>query len=233
MLDIGGYSTRPGAAEVTVAEELDRVLPAIVAVKKALPFARISIDTFRQTVAAEAVLAGATIVNDVMGGRADADMIPWIASTHIPYVLTHSRGTPATMNSLAQYQDVVQEVLTELMPSLKVLHDSGHQEIYLDPGFGFAKTASQNLELLARLAELQITGLPILVGVSRKRMVWNTLGTDADNALHGTTALHAWALERGASILRVHDVEPAAHAIKLYLAMQEAWPMKLPHTERY
>lgn len=219
ILDLGGYSTRPGAAEVSEQDELGRVLPAIAAVRAAFPDAIISIDTFRQRVAAASIASGANVVNDVMGGRADAAMLPWIAATHTPYIITHSRGTPMTMNQLADYDDVVQAVFHELMPALKQLKAASHHNIVLDPGFGFAKHASHNFELLARLQELSLAELPILVGVSRKRMIWQTLVTDAANALHGTTTLHAMALERGASILRVHDVEPAVHAVKLYKAM--------------
>lgn len=221
LFDVGGYSTRPGAAEVSLEEERDRVLPAIELLRDHFPDVPVSVDTFRAQIAAEAVAAGAVLVNDVSGGRGDADMIPLVAAQQIPYVLMHSRGTPQTMGKLANYQDIVYEVMQELRSTLAKLHKRGHYEVVIDAGFGFAKTGAQNFVLLRRLKEFSVLGCPLLAGVSRKRMVWQTLGVTPDEALNGTTALHAWALTAGARILRVHDVAAARQVITLWQAMQK------------
>jgi dihydropteroate synthase len=216
ILDIGGYSTRPGAAEVSLDAELERVLPAIAAIKAALPTAIVSIDTFRMQVASEAIKAGATLVNDVSGGKADADMLPFIAKHQVPYVLMHSRGTPATMQSLTQYDDITFDIIQEIKTSLAYLHQHGHYEILIDPGFGFAKTVGQNYTLLKQLKSLEMLGHPLLVGLSRKSMAYKPLGLTAETALNATTALHTLALTQGAKVLRVHDVAEAYQAIQVW-----------------
>ncbi len=220
ILDLGGYSTRPGAADVSEQAELDRVLPAIEAINQHLPNAVISIDTFRASVAKVAVRAGAMMVNDVSGGQADPDMLGYVAAAKVPYVLMHSRGTPATMQSLAQYQDLTYEVVQELRGQLAQLHALGHYEVLIDPGFGFAKTIDQNYQLLAQLRDLELLGCPILVGLSRKSMAYRPLGITAPEALNATTVLHTLALQNGAGMLRVHDVKPAAEAIRIWQLYQ-------------
>jgi dihydropteroate synthase len=220
ILDLGGYSTRPNAADISEQEELDRVLPAIEAINQHLPNAIISIDTFRTSVAKAAVSAGAMMVNDVSGGHADPDMLSYVAAAKVIYVLMHSRGTPATMQSLAQYQDLTNEVVQELRGQLAQLHTLGHYEVLIDPGFGFAKTIDQNYQLLAQLRDLELLGCPILVGLSRKSMAYRPLGITATEALNATTVLHTLALQNGAGMLRVHDVGPAAEAIRIWQLYQ-------------
>ncbi len=216
VLDVGGYSSRPGAADVTLHEELDRVVPAITAIAAAFPDAILSVDTFRVEVAEAAVAAGAAIINDISGGQLDNNMFETVARLQVPYILMHMRGTPQTMASLAKYDDVVTEVLDELQGKVARLRQLGVNDIVLDPGFGFAKTIDHNFELLNRLGELRILGLPILAGLSRKAMAYKFLGIDQAEALPATIALNTMALLKGATILRVHDVKETKQTIELY-----------------
>jgi dihydropteroate synthase len=216
FLDVGGYSTRPGAAEISPVEEADRVLPVIDAILHNFPSALISVDTFRASVARQAVEAGAALVNDVAGGTLDPSMFSTVAELGVPYILMHMRGTPQTMQSLATYKNITTDVLDELAIQLGNLRSLGQKDIILDPGFGFAKTPTQNFELLQQLDAFEIFDEPILVGLSRKTTIWKTLKITADEALNGTTVLNTIALMKGASILRVHDVREAAEAIKLH-----------------
>lgn len=215
FLDIGGYSTRPGAAEVYPTEEADRVLPVIEAILTNFPDALISIDTFRASVAHQAVEAGAAIINDVAGGTLDPAMFETAAALGVPYILMHMRGTPQTMQSLAKYTNVTTEVIDELAVRVAELRSLGQKDIILDPGFGFAKTISQNFDLLNHLETFRLFDEPLLVGISRKATIWKTLAISANGALNGTTVLNTIALTKGASILRVHDVREAVEAIKL------------------
>lgn len=216
FLDVGGYSTRPGAADISPAEEADRVLPVIETILTDFPNALISIDTFRASVARQAVGAGACLVNDVSGGTLDPAMFATVAGLPgIPYVLMHLRGTPQTMQSLAAYANVTTEVIDELAVRLAALRALGVHDIVLDPGFGFAKTPAQNFELLSNLDAFRLFDEPVLAGLSRKTTIWKTLGITADDALNGTTVLNTAALLKGVSILRVHDVREAVEAVKL------------------
>ena len=216
FLDVGGYSTRPGAADVSPAEEADRVLPIIEAILNSFPDALISIDTFRASVARQAIDAGASVINDVSGGTLDPAMFTTVAGLPgVPYVLMHLRGTPQTMQSLAMYENVVTEVIDELAAQLAALRALGVNDIILDPGFGFAKTPAQNFDLLSSLDAFSLFDEPILVGISRKKTIWKTLGISADEALNGTTVLNTVALLKGAAILRVHHVREAVEAVKL------------------
>jgi dihydropteroate synthase len=215
FLDIGGYSTRPGAAEVSPAEEADRVLPVIEAIRSRFPDTLISIDTFRASVARQAVEAGAALVNDVAGGTLDPAMFGTVADLGVPYILMHMRGTPQTMQSMATYSNVTNEVIDELAIRVAELRGLGQKDIILDPGFGFAKTPVQNFDLLSHLDNFRLFDEPLLIGLSRKTTIWKTLKIRADEALNGTTVLNTVALLKGASILRVHDVREAAEAIKL------------------
>jgi dihydropteroate synthase len=215
MLDIGGYSTRPGADEVSEDEELERVIPVIEAVRKALPETIISIDTFRGKVAREAVAAGACIVNDVSGFEADPSMAEALADLRVPYVLMHSRGNPKTMTSLTSYTDLIGEMMIYFSEKLAQLRQWGVSDVIIDPGFGFAKTPQQGFEILRHLPVFQSLGCPVLAGLSRKSMIWKTLNTDPGQALNGTTVLNTIALQQGVSILRVHDVKAATEAVKL------------------
>ncbi len=220
FLDLGGYSTRPGAADISPEEEADRVLPAIEAILNSFPNALLSVDTFRAAVARQAVEAGACLINDVSGGTLDDAMFSTVASLHhaglsVPYVLMHLRGTPQTMQTMTTYTNLVLDVLDELAIQLAKLQASGVVDVILDPGFGFAKTVEQNFLLLNKLPAFGLFDAPVLVGLSRKKTIWKTLKITATEALNGTTVLNAIALLKGASILRVHDVREAAEAIKL------------------
>jgi dihydropteroate synthase len=219
-LDVGGYSSRPGADDISPAEEQARLLPALLALRREFPQAFISADTFRAGVAAEAVAAGADLINDIGGGTLDADMLATVARLRVPYCLMHLRGTPQTMRSLAHYDvDIVLTLLRFFRDQLAALRlANGGQpmpDVLLDPGFGFAKTPTHNHELLRRLPELHHLGYGLLVGLSRKAMVYKPLGLGPETALNGTTALHVLALQGGARLLRVHDVAEARQTISL------------------
>ncbi len=215
MLDIGGYSTRPGAAEVSAQEEQDRILPAIEAIHRSFPEAIISVDTFRADVAEASIAAGAHIINDVGGGLLDNTMFETIARLQVPYILMHMRGTPQTMASLTKYDNLVVDVLSELQVQLAKLQQLGVRDVILDPGFGFAKTVEQNFELLRHMEDFRILGLPVLAGLSRKSMVYKSLGIHQADALTGTIAVNTVALMKGADILRVHDVKETKQTIIL------------------
>ena len=216
ILDIGGYSTRPGAADISAQEEQARLIPAIEAIVKAFPDVILSVDTFRADVAEASVKAGTAIVNDVSGGTLDEQMFETVARLQVPYILMHMRGTPQTMQSMANYSDVTIEVLDELQQKVNKLLRLGVNDIILDPGFGFAKTIEHNFELLNRLEDLRILGLPVLAGMSRKSMVYKTLGVHQTDALTGTIVVNTIALMKGATILRVHDVKETKQTIELY-----------------
>ena len=215
FIDVGGYSTRPGAAEIPLAEELNRVLPAVKTISKQFPEIIISIDTFRSAVALQAVESGAGLVNDISGGERDKEMFSTVASLNVPYVLMHSRGTPETMGEQTSYENLLKEIIDYFHQKISVLHRLGVKDIIVDPGFGFAKTVKQNFELLNQLAYFQIFGKPIMAGLSRKSLIWRTLKTDPQGALNGTTVLNTIALVKGASMLRVHDVREAYETIQL------------------
>jgi dihydropteroate synthase len=223
ILDVGGYSSRPGATVVSSAEEEERVLNAIRLINRELPEAIISIDTFRSEIALKAVTGcGAHIINDISGGEADKDMFQVVEKLNIPYIMMHMKGTPATMQDNPVYDDVVADILQWFSKKIVMLHSAGVKDIILDPGFGFGKTACHNFELLQHLEDFAIAGLPLLVGVSRKAMIWKTLGISADDALNGTSVLNAVALLKGADILRVHDVKEAVQAVQLIEQLKAA-----------
>ena len=215
FIDVGGYSTRPGAENISLQEETERIIPVIRASVKFFPEAIISIDTFRSEVAKAAVGEGAVIVNDISGGQLDSLMFETIASLKVPYILMHMKGTPQTMTTLSTYENLVKEVTDYFHPKIARLQQLGCKDIIVDPGFGFAKNIDQNFELLNNLDQLRILGKPVLAGLSRKSMIWKTLKIDAEQALNGTTSLNTIALLKGASILRVHDVREAVEVIKL------------------
>lgn len=215
ILDVGGYSSRPGAAEVSIQEELDRVVPVIEKLKT-LTDKCLSIDTFRSRVAAEAVQAGANMVNDISAGEDDDAMLATVATLGVPYIAMHKQGKPKTMQTNPQYTDVVGEVFEYLQKKITQCKTAGIQEVIIDPGFGFGKTTSHNYALLKNLAELTRLNVPILAGISRKSMLCKVLGNSPAEALNGTTFLHAYALQAGATILRVHDVKEAMECVQLY-----------------
>jgi len=215
ILDIGGQSTRPNSTTVSAGEELQRVTGAIESLHYNFPEAVISIDTYYARVAAEAVAAGASIVNDVSAGLVDADIIPTTGKLRVPYICTHIKGTPATMQQHATYDNVTREVLDFFIKKTAECHQAGITDVIIDPGFGFAKTPAHNFTLLKNLALLKMLDKPILVGISRKSSVWKTLGITPQEALNGTTVLNTIGLLNGAHILRVHDVKEAKEAITL------------------
>lgn len=219
MIDIGAYSSRPGADDVSPAEELRRIELGMKQIRLIAPEIPVSIDTFRADVAREAVKnLSVNIINDISGGDLDKNMFNTVAELKVPYILMHMRGTPATMQSLTDYGQigVTAAVIQDLAKKINHLALLGVNDIIVDPGFGFSKTLDQNYELLASLEAFHCLECPILVGVSRKSMITKYLGISSDDALNGTTVINTLALERGAAILRVHDVKPAAEAVKLY-----------------
>jgi dihydropteroate synthase len=218
IIDVGGYSSRPQASDVSEKEEINRVIPAIRAIVKAFPKVFVSVDTFRSNVASAAVQEGAVMVNDISGGSLDQKMFSLMGALKVPYVLMHMKGTPQTMNKLANYENIVLEMITYFQKKIAELKQFGVKDVIIDPGFGFAKTMDQNYELLKNLNYFKCLNLPILTGVSRKSMIYKKLGVEAKDALNGTTVLNTISLINGASLLRVHDVKFAMEAIKLYKA---------------
>jgi len=216
ILDIGGYSSRPGALDISGEEERSRVIRAIKLISVEFPDAVISVDTFRSDIALEAVQeAGAHMINDISGGDADSNMFSVVGKLNVPYIMMHMKGDPMTMQKNPVYDDVVADILKYFADRIFRLRTAGVKDIIIDPGFGFGKTAAHNFELMQRLDDLSIAGLPVMIGISRKSMIWKSLDITADEALNGTTALHSVALLKGADILRVHDVKEAMQAVRL------------------
>ncbi len=217
ILDIGGYSSRPNADDVSMAEEWQRVELGLRIAREIDNDIAISIDTFRAEVAERAAdKFGEIIINDITAGEADAEMFATVARLKLPYIAMHMRGTPSTMQQMTQYDDVAREVTDYLQQRAEKLQTLGVESIILDPGFGFAKTVEQNYELMRGLDKVAQLGSPLLVGISRKSMIYKPLGIEPKESLPGTTALHWEALQKGASILRVHDVAEAAQVIKIF-----------------
>lgn len=216
MIDLGGYSSRPGAADIPVDEEIDRIAAGMEAIRSVSPTIPVSIDTFRSEVARKAVTEfDADMINDISGGDLDDEMWDTVARLKVPYIIMHMRGTPSTMAARTDYEDVTATVLADLGAKLNRLSLLGINDIIVDPGFGFAKTVEQNYELMAHLELFHMLERPLLVGISRKSMIYKPLGITADEALNGTTVLNTAALMQGAAILRVHDVKEAAQAVKI------------------
>jgi dihydropteroate synthase len=216
ILDLGGYSTRPGAEDISVQEEVDRIVPAVERIRNEFPQCLISVDTFRSVVARSAVAAGAHIINDISAGNLDEEMLPLVASLQTPYIAMHMRGNPKNMQTQTNYSDILAETLYYFSEKVDLFKKLGIKDVIIDPGFGFAKTIEQNYFLLKNLKSFEVLGLPVLVGISRKSMIYKTLGIDHIDALNGTTALNMFALTQGANLLRVHDVKEAKEAIKLF-----------------
>lgn len=216
FIDVGGYSSRPGADFVSEEEELKRVVPVIELILKEFPKTYISIDTFRSKVAKQTIETGAALINDISAGKLDEKMIETIGKFGVPYIMMHMRGNPKNMQSQTDYKDLVKDIVSYFGERIAQAHKAKINDIIIDPGFGFAKTLKQNFELLNRMELLKITDKPILSGISRKSMIYKTLNTSASEALNGTTALNMMALENGASILRVHDVKEAMECVTLF-----------------
>ncbi|HEY2350719.1 MAG TPA: dihydropteroate synthase [Puia sp.] len=221
ILDLGGLSSRPGATEISIVDELQRVVPAIKMVATRFPSAVISVDSYRYKVAQAALWAGASIINDIGAGETDA-MAELAAAEHIPYICMHIRGNPGTMQGLTDYEDITKEVLDFFIRRKAECIRLGLTDIILDPGFGFAKTTAQNFTLLKNLKLLGITDLPLLVGLSRKASIYKTLNIKPEDSLNGTTVMHTLALQGGAQILRAHDVNEAVQVIRLWKSYADA-----------
>ena len=216
IIDIGAYSTRQNADDVTPEEEYRRLSVGLDAIRSIAGDILVSVDTFRAEIAERCVKNyGVQIINDVSGGTLDAAMFDTVARLEVPYILMHMRGTPATMQSLTEYTDVTDDVIADLTAKADALRNRGVKDIIIDPGFGFSKTVDQNYEMMARLDEFKKMGLPLLVGISRKSMIFRTLGTDAQHSLNGTTVLNTVSLMGGAHILRVHDVKECVETVKI------------------
>ena len=215
IIDIGGMSSRPGAKEVPVNEEIKRSIPSVKAVRKEFPEAYISIDTVWAEVARQAVNAGADMVNDISSGSMDKALIPTIGKLGVPYILMHMQGKPQTMQTAPQYDNVTTDILDFFIQKTNKLRENGIHDIVIDPGFGFGKTIEHNYTILRKMKDFQILDLPVLVGLSRKSMIYKVLDTTPDKALNGTSVLHTIALQNGAKILRVHDVREAMEVVRI------------------
>ena len=222
FLDIGGMSSRPGAPISNAKDEVEKIVPVIKSLKKEFPDAFISIDTVHSAVASAAYQEGAVLVNDISAGAIDPDMFPFIAKTNIPYVLMHLKGVPRNMQDNTNYKDVSLDVLDFLILKYQALKELGVKDIIIDPGFGFGKDVAQNYELLQNLSIFKILECPLMVGLSRKSMIYKIIDGTPEDALHGTTALHFFALQQGALILRAHDVKPAIDTIRVWKALENA-----------
>ena len=222
IIDIGGYSSRPGASQVDENEEQRRVIPLIVAILKRFSQVKISVDTFRSKVADECLQHGAVMINDISAGNLDEKMFEIVAKNNASYCMMHMRGNPQTMMEDLTYVNLIQDILLYFSNKINQLKALGVTNIILDPGFGFSKSTQQNFELLNNLGQLKVLNLPLLVGLSRKSMIYKTLEIDAVKSLNGTTVLNTIALQQGASILRVHDVTEAKEAIKLLEAIKQS-----------
>lgn len=216
FIDVGGYSSKANAEFVSENEELERVISIVKSIVKEFPKAVLSIDTFRSKVAKESVENGVAIINDISAGSLDENMMQTVAQLRVPYIMMHMKGTPQTMQTLTQYDDLVKEILFYFSEKIALARSFGISDLIVDPGFGFAKTLEQNFELLHKLELFQMLELPLLVGVSRKSMIYKTLNTEAAHALNGTTSLNTISLMKGAKILRVHDVKEAVECVQLY-----------------
>lgn len=215
FIDLGAYSSRPGATHISEKEELNRLIPAIDAILKRFPETLISVDTFRSKVAKTSVEAGAAIINDISGGELDIDMLEVVASLRVPYILMHMKGTPDTMQQQAVYNNIIKEVNFYFSEKMAKARSYGINDIIIDPGFGFAKTTQQNYELMNNLEILHFLEAPILVGISRKSMIYKLLNLSPDESLNGTTILNTIALQKGAHIIRVHDVKEAMECVTI------------------
>ena len=216
FIDVGAYSSRPGAKEVDEDTELKRITPIVSLIINKFPDVILSIDTFRSNVAKACIENGAAIVNDISAGLHDVNMLSTVAKLNVPYIMMHMRGTPKNMQQQTDYKDILKEVLFYFSERLSAAKALGVKDIIIDPGFGFAKNLEQNFELLQQMEVMSIIEHPLLAGISRKSMIYKTLDVTADQALNGTTALHMACLQKGAKILRVHDVKEAVECTKLY-----------------
>ncbi|MGB7785525.1 MAG: dihydropteroate synthase [Salinimicrobium sp.] len=215
FIDVGAYSSRPGATDISEEEELNRLLPVVEVLVEKFPDIILSIDTFRSEVAKKAVEAGAAVINDISAGNLDPHMMQTVANLQVPYIMMHMRGNPKTMKDLNEYEDLAQDVVYYFSEKISRARELGINDIIVDPGFGFSKNIQQNFELLSKLELFQNLELPLLSGLSRKSLIYKTFNTTPDEALNGTTVLNTVSLMKGANILRVHDVKEAVECVKL------------------
>jgi len=215
IIDVGGYSSRPDATDISIEEEISRIEPVIKAIRQKYPSILLSIDTFRSAVAQKAIDCGVDMVNDISGGVADPQMFDVVAEAQVPYCMMHMKGTPQNMIHQTNYTDLIQDILQFFITQISLARAKGVRDIIIDPGFGFAKTQAQNFELLKKISVFKILELPILIGISRKSMIYKTLKTGPDNALNGTSILHTISLQNGANIFRVHDVSEVKQVFEL------------------
>lgn len=215
FIDIGAYSSRPGADFVSENEEANRLFPALEYILKEFPELLISVDTFRSSIAMKAIDFGAAIINDISGGNLDKNMFKEVAKKQVPYILMHMRGTPQTMSKLTSYENLTLDVISELQTKVNKLQSYGLNDIIIDPGLGFAKDLNQNYEIVKHLKSFEVIGHPLLIGASRKSMIYKLLDCEPNDTLNGTSIVHTASLLNGASLLRVHDVKPAMEAIKI------------------
>ncbi len=219
ILDIGGYSSRPGAADLPIEEEINRIEASVLLIKKEYPNALVSLDTFRSEVAKVGIESGADIINDISAGNIDSKLPDIVAHYKVPYIIMHMRGTPQTMQSDTTYENLMQELITYFDKKIKSFQKMGIHDLIIDPGFGFSKTVEQNFDIIKNFELLQMFNIPILAGISRKSFIQKTLNVNADDTLFGTTALHAVLLQKGVNILRTHDVKEAKETVQLQKAL--------------
>lgn len=220
FIDIGAASSKPGNQLITAEEEIKRLLPTLDAIIKTFPYTHFSIDTYNSLVAKESLSMGVSMINDISGGEIDPEMLKTVAAFQVPYIMMHMQGTPNNMQQKPNYKNITKEIKSQLFERVQKAFASGINDIIIDPGFGFGKTVAHNFQLLKELNGLRDLRCPILIGISRKSMIYKVLGGTSDTALNGTTVIHSWALERGVSILRVHDVKEAKECIDLFTALQ-------------
>ena len=227
IIDIGGQSTRPGSERISSSQEMQRVIPLIEAIHSVYPELILSIDTYHSEVAMAAVKAGTSIVNDISAGSLDPEMIDCVSSLNVPYICMHMKGTPESMQKNPTYEDLIKEVLDFFIATIDQCKQAGIKDIMIDPGFGFGKTMDQNFTLLKQLSVFKMLDKPILVGLSRKSMVYKTLGIGVEESLNGSSVLNTIALLQGASIIRVHDVKEAMEAVSLFVAFEKSSPQSM------
>ena len=227
IIDIGGQSTRPGSERISSSQEIQRVIPLIEAIHSVYPELILSIDTYHSEVAMAAVKAGVSIVNDISAGSLDPEMIDCVSSLNVPYICMHMKGTPESMQTNPTYEDLIKEVLDFFIAKIDQCKQAGIKDIIIDPGFGFGKTTDQNFTLLKHLSVFKMLDKPILAGLSRKSMVYKTLGIGVEESLNGSSVLNTIALLQGASIIRVHDVKEAMEAASLFTAFEKSSPQSM------
>ncbi|HEU4790603.1 MAG TPA: dihydropteroate synthase [Flavobacterium sp.] len=216
FIDVGAYSSRPNAEFVSEEEEISRIIPVVNLLQKHFPETILSIDTFRAEVAKRCIENGSAIINDISAGKLDAKMLETIAKYQVPYIMMHMKGTPQTMHEFVQYEDIIKEMIFYFSERIAVARALGINDLIVDPGFGFAKTLEQNYAVMQKMELFQMLELPLLVGISRKSMIYKTLETNAEMALNGTTVLNTISLTKGVKILRVHDVKEAVECVRLF-----------------